>query len=720
MDRLDTRPPAPHVHSEVVEIERHGRVRRDPYRWMKAANWQTVMEDPSQLPDRVRAHLDAENAYMEGVLAPLDGLRKTIFAEMKARLEPREVDVPQPDGPYAYGHRFREGDQHGLYTRYPRGAATWPRNDPAFTREEVLLDADALAAEGGGFFVLGDLVHSPDHAWVAYTLDRKGSERFTVWVKSATAPLAEAREIGVSNAKPGLVWGGDSRTLFWTEIDSNQRPYQVRAKAFDADGPGRLVYRETDPGFFVSVSESDSGRFVEVSAHNHTTTEIWRVKRDTPGGPALCFAPRQEGVEYSLHEHEDSTYILTNLGEDGERAVDFEIRRCRNCASEVGTGDHAQWDPWMPHVPGRLILSLTAYKHFLVSLEREDALPRIRIYDLREAAVPDTQTVVEMSEEAYSLGLDEGLEYDTDTIRYSYSSPTTPASLYAYDMASGERELLKRQTVPSGHDPANYVTRRVTVRARDGAEVPVTLLMRTGTEPDGSHPCLLYGYGSYGITIPASFRTNALSLVDRGFIYAIAHIRGSMAKGYGWYLDGKLARKSNTFDDFVDCARGLIEAGWTSKGRIVAQGGSAGGLLVGAALNRAPELWAGVIAAVPFVDALNTMSDAELPLTPPEWPEWGNPLEDAAAYDAIASWSPYDTVPNAAFPPVLATAGLTDPRVTYWEPAKWVARLREHQQGEAPILLKTNMEAGHQGESGRYDRLKELALEYAFAVAVAG
>jgi len=717
--KLDTSPTPPTALKRRLSTEQLGRSRTDDYAWLKAANWQAVMEDPTRLPADIRSHLEAENAYTKAVTAPIADLSKTIFEEMKSRLEPLEEGIPEPDGPYAYGHRYREGDQHGVYTRYPRDASFWPAADPDRTHEEILLDADALAAGFRGYFDLGDVETSPDHAWVAFTVDRQGSERFAIFVKPASAPLSEAKPIGIVNAKPGLVWARDSRTLFWVVVDENQRPFEVRAKAFDADGDGRLVYREADPGFFVSVSESDSLDWIEISAHNHTTSEIWRVDAHKPDGPPLCFAPRVDGVEYSLHEQGNSTYILTNR--DG--AVDFQIMRCLHCEPEGSNPDAPEWVPFVPHRPGTLILGLSAYKHFLVSLEREDALPRIRIYDMREGSVPpETQQVVSFDEPAFAIGLRDSAEYDTTHIRFSYSSPTTPSSLYAYDMAAknsrGDRTLLKRQSVPAGHNPADYETRRIHITARDGATVPVTLLMRAGTKADGSNPCLLYGYGSYGITIPAGFSTSTLGLVDRGFVYAIAHIRGSMARGYQWYLDGKGAVKTNTFNDYVDAGRALAELGWTSRGKLVAHGGSAGGLLVGAALNQDPDLFAGIVAAVPFVDALNTMSDATLPLTPPEWPEWGNPLEDAGAYDNILSWSPYDNITSGDLPPVLATAGLTDPRVTYWEPAKWVAKLRDHQTGDAPILLKTNMEAGHAGESGRYDRLKERALEYAFAIAV--
>jgi len=703
---LDSSPTPPQTPRERVRIEQLGHVRTDNYAWLKAENWQQVMSDPSQLPKAIHDYLSAENAYTKEVLAPIEPLKDTIFEEMKARLEPREEDIPTPDGGYAYGHRYREGDQHGLYVRYPRDAATWPQNDESRAQETILLDADALAGEAKGFFNLGDVETSPDHSWLAYTVDRKGSERFEIFVKPATAPLSEARSIGITNAKPGLVWAQDSETLFWVEVDENQRPFEVRFKKVDEAGNGHVAYRENNPGFFVSVSESDCFKYIEISAHNHTTSEIWRIDANAPSPEAICFAPREAGVEYSLHDQGGFTYILTNS--DG--AVDFEIRRC----AIGGKTSPENWDTFIAHRPSVLILGLTAFEDYLISLERENALPRIRVYDRRD----NSERTVEMDEEAYSIGLRDGLEYATNEVRFSYSSPTTPSTLYTYNLGTGAREELKRQSVPSGHKSEDYRTRRITITARDGEEIPVTLLYKNGVEQNSTNPCLLYGYGSYGITIPAGFRTSVLSLIDRGFVYAIAHIRGSMAKGYGWYLDGKLEKKANTFNDYVDVARGLCEVGWTTPGKLVAHGGSAGGLLVGAALNQAPELFAGIIAAVPFVDALNTMSDATLPLTPPEWPEWGNPLEDKEAYASIASWSPYDNITERDYPAVLATAGLTDPRVTYWEPAKWVAKLRDHHTGDAPLMLKTNMEAGHQGESGRYDSLKELALEYAFAVSV--
>ena len=687
----------PQAKKSPKQIEQLGRTRVDDYAWMKDENWQAVMHDPAQLSASIRSHLEAENAYTAEVLRDVQGLADDIFEEMKERLEPEESQVPVPDHAFAYYHRYRKGDQHGLFAR----KAIDPVTKDITGAEEILLDADLLSAEQEGFFDLGTFTHSPDHQRVAYTVDRKGAENFEIFVMAIGG---EAKSTGITTSTGGAEWAADSQTLFWAERDENQRPYAVFTQSITHKGAKpHLVYMEQDPGFFVSVDKSDSDAFIEISAHNHTTSEVWLIPSDTPLKKPQCFAPRKSGLEYSLHEQGGYFYILTNAA----GAVDFQIMR-----RKVSDQD-AAWESFVPHTPGSLILGLEAYENHLVWLVRENALPTIVVRDMPSG---EAHTIA-FDEPAYALGLHGGFEYDTPWLRFSYSSPTTPSQIYDYNMDTRERVLRKTQSVPSGHTPEDYVAERLMVSARDGVEVPVTIIRRSDTPVDGTAPLLLYGYGSYGITIPTGFRTGILSLVDRGFVYAIAHIRGGMAKGYQWYLDGKLENKTNTFNDFIDAGRGLCEFGYTSKGRIIAHGGSAGGLLVGAALNQDPALFAGMIAAVPFVDVVNTMSDAALPLTPPEWPEWGNPLEDAAAYDLIAGYSPYDNIVQADYPPMLITGGLTDPRVTYWEPAKWAAKLRGHQDGDAPILLKINMDAGHQGEAGRYDSLKETALEYAFAVA---
>ena len=692
-----TRPPiAP---KRPVRHSRFGHDWTDDYAWLKDADWQRVLREPDTLSPEIRAHLEAENAYTQSVLAPLAELEASLFEEMKGRLEPARSSTKLPDGPWRYFHRFEPGQEHGLYQREPR------EGGPAHT----LVDAEALSQPHEGFFDVGDVSHSPDHAHIAYGLDTKGAENHDVYVVRADGSSAP-RFTGIDTAAGALVWSGDARMLFWVERDANQRPSTVRRKRVFEDGSAATCFEEADPGFFVSVGTSDDDRHIVISAHDHTTSEIHAVPIDAPEVDPVCFAPRRRGVEYSVASQGGAAFVLSN----DRGAVDFAVFR-----SPVPLGersDPAQWTDYIAHQPGRLILGLEAYRGHLVRLERENALPRIVIRDM----ATQQEHSIAMDEPAYSLGLVGGYEYDTTDLFYSYSSPTTPTSVFRYDMASRTRERVRQQVVPSGHDPQDYVTERLYVQARDGQSVPVTLLYKRGLEPDGTHPLLLYGYGSYGITIPADFRTTRLSLVDRGVVYAIAHIRGGMAKGYGWYEAGKLATKTNTFNDYVDVGRALCSLGWTAPGKVIAHGGSAGGLLVGAALNQDPALFGAVIGAVPFVDVLNTMSDGDLPLTPPEWPEWGNPLKDEDAFRTILSYSPYENVRDAAFPPVLATGGLTDPRVTYWEPAKWAAKLREHQQGDAPILLKLNMDAGHQGESGRYASLKETASEYAFALWAVG
>ena len=698
--KLDLSVTAPSVEKRPKKITQHNITRTDDYAWLRADNWRDVMQDPSVLATDIRAMLERENDYYKSVTTPIKPLTHDIFEEMKGRIEPTEADVPTPDGDYAYYHKYREGDQHGLFMRARL-------DDPeklSLSDETVLLDADALAKDYPGFFNLGSTEHSPNHKHLAYSVDSQGAENYEIFVQTLNAGLIKT---GINRSAGSIQWARDNRTLFWIERDDNQRPSYVYAKdIFAPDTKPRLIYKEDDPAFFVSLSESDSGRFIEINVHNHTTSEVWLIPADQPKTAPVCFAPRLDGCEYSLCDDHERFFILTNYKD----AVDFQIMSCPATATA-----REHWRTYEPHTAGRLILSLTLYQNHLVRVERETALPRIVITQLDD----DSSHNIEFSEEAYSLGLMPGLEYETQVMRFSYSSPTTPSQIFDYDMVKRTRILRKTRRVPSGHTPSDYIAARINVAARDGAQIPVTLIYHKHTKLDGTAPCLLYGYGSYGATIPAGFRTSLLSLVDRGFVYAIAHIRGSQAKGYQWYLDGKLEKKTNTFNDFVDVGRTLADKKFTSLGKIVAHGGSAGGLLVGAAVNQAPELFAGLIGDVPFVDVLTTISDDTLPLTPPEWPEWGNPITNKSAYQQIASYSPYDNVSAQDYPAILITAGLTDPRVTYWEPAKWAAKLREHQTRAAPILLKTNMTAGHAGESGRYDALKELAEIYAFAVSVA-
>ncbi|MER2605245.1 MAG: S9 family peptidase [Siculibacillus sp.] len=673
----------------------HGVEIADDYAWLRAENWQEVMRAPAALDAEIRAHLDAENAYTEATTAPLAALRERLIAEMKGRIKQDDSSVPAVDGPFAYGVRWITGAQHPLHVRTPREGGA----------EEILIDGDARA-KGKAYYRLSGVTHSPDHRLAAFGADENGSEYFTLRLREIGA---EGDRDDVIEATSGeAVWANDSEHFFYVRLDENHRPSRVYLhRVGTAASEDRLVYEEADPGFFVGIGKTLSGRFVVISVHDHETSEAHLIPADAPATPPRLVAPRVTAEEYDVEDAGAFLTLLTNTG----GAEDYQI-----VAAPIEAPGRENWRPLVAHEPGRLILSQRAHRDHLVRLERVEGLPRIVVRRFADGA----EHAIAFDEEAYSLGLAGGYEWATTALRFTYSSPTTPSRVYDYDVESRARVLRKEQEVPSGHDPAAYVTRRLQIPTADGETVPVTVLHRRDLVLDGTAPALLYGYGAYGIAIPAAFSTSVLSLVDRGFVHAVAHVRGGKDKGFRWYAMGRREFKTNTFDDFAAAARGLIAHGFTSAGRIVAQGGSAGGMLMGAVANRAGDLFAGIVAEVPFVDVLATMCDATLPLTPPEWPEWGNPIEDEAAFRRIRAYSPYDAIEAKAYPPILALAGLTDPRVTYWEPAKWVAKLRATKTDDAPVLLKTDMDAGHGGAAGRFDRLRDAALVQAFALAVTG
>jgi oligopeptidase B len=571
-----------------------------------------------------------------------------------------------------------------------------PRGEPE--GEQVLLDEEALS-KGKAYFHVGAASHTPDHALYAWAADEQGSEYYTIHCKD----LATGEAVGtpIESAYGDFCFSPDSRWLFWIWRDENARPSKVFRRPARG-GDDVLVYEEHDEGMFLGVGVASDDSHILIHVGNQETTEQWLIPASDPTAMAVVAEPRRVGVRYELDRWTDRWVIRTN--DDG--AVDFKL-----CVSEAAVPAKATWRDWVEHQAGRYITGFSLYAGHMVREERVDALDRLVV-----TARDGEEHVVAFDEEAYALNLEDGYEYATTTTRFVYQSPTTPRQWFDYDLVTRERTHRKAQEIPSGHDPARYVARRLAAKAPDGQEVPITLLMLKDTPRDGSAPVLLYGYGAYGHAMEPSFSIRSLSLVDRGWIWATAHIRGGSDKGWGWFLDGRKEKKPNTFTDFIACAEHLVDEGYATKGRIAAYGGSAGGMLMGAVANMRPDLWGAIIAAVPFVDVLNTMSDTSLPLTPPEWPEWGNPIEDVAAYDLILSYSPYDQVSAQVYPPILATGGLSDPRVTYWEPAKWVAKLREFSAGDAPILLKINMEAGHGGASGRFDFLKEIALDYAFAI----
>ena len=673
----------------------HGITKHDDYKWLKAENWQEVMQDPSLLPQDIRDYLEAENSFTQMQMADTVALQEKLFAEIKGRIKEDDSSVPAPDGKYFYFSSHVVGGQYPRFLRRLKDGGV----------DELLFDGNALA-EGHEYFSFGGIALSPDQKLAAWSYDNKGSEFYELRVRDLSTGLDHADVI--ENTAGGATWAADGKTFFYTTQDESHRPLKTWAHILGtSQSDDLLVYEEKDTGLFTGVGSTFSEKFIVIGINDHDTSEIWLIDADKPNSPPRLMVSRTEKLEADVEDWNDRFFIKTN--KDG--AEDYKI-----VEAPVADPKSANWKDFIPHRPGIFIISMMVLKNWMVRMERENALPRIVIRDMKSGE----EHAIAFDEEAYSLGIGEMREYDTDTLRFTYSSMTTPGQVFDYNLKTRERVLRKTQEIPSGHDASLYKTRRVQARAHDGENIPVTLLYKKSTPLNGTAPLWLYGYGSYGISMPAGFNTNILSLVDRGFVYAIAHIRGGQEKGRYWYKSGKLEHKPNTFKDFISVGQYLIDAKFTSKGKIIAQGGSAGGMLMGAVVNMAPEMFNGIVAEVPFVDVLTTMLDDTLPLTPPEWPEWGNPIESAEAYKTIVSYSPVDNVRAMAYPHLFAIGGLTDPRVTYWEPAKWIARLREFNTGSNLLLMKINMGAGHGGASGRFDRLKEVAEVYAFGLKVAG
>ncbi|WP_424178354.1 S9 family peptidase [Yoonia sp. TsM2_T14_4] len=685
-------PNAPLAGKRPTTATAHGVTLRDDFAWLRADNWQEAMRDPAKLPSDIADYLTAENGYYDAAMADTADLQTALIAEMRGRIKEDDTSVPRKNGAYAYVMRYSEGAEHPVYIRTPRNGGD----------EVVLLNVNAEAA-AHEYFDLGAVAVSPDHGVLAWKADTTGSEFFTLRLRDTTTGQDSATLI----ADVGSVAWANESTLFYVRVDAQHRPNKVFRHTIGSDpADDVLVYEEKDPRYFVGVSRLRSGAYVQIATGMNDENEVWVIPTATPDAQPALIAARTEGLEYEIDHQGDQFVILTNAG----GAVDFKI-----VTAPTATPQRAHWVDRVPYRAGRMVIGLAAYRDWLIWVERENALPRI-CYQGRSGPVQS----IAFDEEAYALGADPSAEYDTDMFRFTYSSPTTPSQFFDFDLSSGDRVLMKQVELPSGHDPADYVTRRIMAPSHDGALVPVTILHHATTKLDGTAPCLLYGYGSYGASMPAGFSANRLSLVDRGFIYAIAHVRGGEEKGRAWYEDAKFGRKVNTFHDFIGAAQSLIDEGYTGRGRIVAQGGSAGGLLVGAVVNMAPDLWAGIIADVPFVDVLTTILDDTLPLTPGEWSQWGNPIESRAAFDDIRAYSPYDNVTAQDYPAMLVTAGVSDPRVTYWEPAKWVAKLRTTKTDDNILLLKTNMTSGHFGKTGRFAALEDAARSYAFAIKAVG
>ena len=674
----DPKPPVaaqrPYSHSH------HGVTIDDPYHWLRDPDYPEV-GDPEIL-----AYLEAENAWFEGAMKPHATLIDTLFAEMKGRIKEDDSSVPVKDGAYIYWRAFEPGAQY----------RKWYRRPAAGGEAQLILDEPALA-DGKEYFRLGAIDISPDDRYLAYAVDDNGSERFTVRIRDLETgqDLADV----IPETLGALVWSGDSRALLYGRVNDNWRVDRVRLHALGSDaGDDRDLYVEPDEGFQTGVGLTQSRRFIVIATGDNVTSEVRLLPIGDPTAPPILISPRQPGREYDVEEHDGTLYIHTNDTHPNFRLVTAPI-------SAPG-----EWTELAPPSADFYLTGVATFADFYVVEGREDGLDQVEIRDY--AGGPARR--IAFPEASYTAGLDENPEYDVQTLRLSYESMVTPDTITDYDLATGTQTVLKVQQIPSGYDATNYTTERLRIPARDGTAIPVSVVYRKDFARDGTEPLHLYAYGAYGHAIAPGFSTNRLSLLDRGFAYAIAHIRGGDDLGQQWYLDGKLEKRTNTFNDFVDVAKGLIAAGFTSAGRISASGGSAGGELMGAIVNSDPGLWGAVVAHVPFVDVLSTMLDESLPLTPGEWPEWGNPIIDKAAFDLIRSYSPYDNVTAQAYPPMLITGGLNDPRVTYWEPAKWTAKLRVTKTDDHVLLLKTNMGAGHGGKSGRFESLREDAEEQAF------
>ncbi|HEU4955977.1 MAG TPA: S9 family peptidase [Gemmatimonadales bacterium] len=660
----------------------HGETRIDEYHWLR------YREDPE-----VIAYLEAENRYTRDVMRHTEGLQECLYQEMRARIKETDLSVPERIDGWLYYTRTEAGGQYPIFCR---------RLDREESDEQVLLDQNLLAA-GHDYFRMGAFEISPDHRLLAYSVDTSGAESFRLVVKDLETGALLDEPIG--NCSPSAAWGNDSRTLFYVQLDSARRPCRLhRHRVGNTPATDVEVHFEADESFFIDVGRTRSRRWLVLDISSHSTSEIRVLEADRPEGEFRTVEPRRHGVEYGLTHHGDRFYLVTN-----DEAPNFRLVS----APELAPG-RENWTPVLPYQPDIKLDSADAFRDHLVLWERHEGLRRIRVLTL---ATGD-QHLVPFPEPVYTVWPYENPEFATTVLRFGYTSMVTPGSVIEYDLAA-RTWLVRKETPVLGYDRSRYRSERIFARAPDGARVPVSLAYRLPFEPDASRPLLLNGYGAYGVSFDPGFSSNLLSLLDRGFVVAIAHVRGGEELGRAWYESGKLLNKRNSFSDFIAVAEHLVREGYAAPDRLAIGGGSAGGLLMGAVTNLRPDLFRAVLAEVPFVDVVNTMLDASLPLTVIEYDEWGNP-NDPEYYEYIRSYSPYDNVQSRDYPNILVTAGLNDPRVAYWEPAKWTARLRARKTDTNRLLLRTNMGAGHGGASGRYDFLREVAFKYAFLMEAMG
>lgn len=675
-------PPVAEVQPHRMEI--HGHVRTDDYYWLRERENPAVIE-----------YLEAENAYTDQMLAHTEALQEELFQEIRGRIKETDESVPYELNGYWYYTRYEEGKEYPIYARRA-GSMDGP--------EEVMLDANQRGA-GHGYYAASGLQVSPGNGLLAFAEDTVGRRIYTLRIRD----LRTGRMLPdvIDNVESNVEWANDDRTLFYLRKDSvTLRPYQVWRHRVGTDpAEDELVYQEDDDTYYTFLSKTKSRQYIMIGVGHTLRTEFRYLDADRPDDEFRVLLAREGQHEYYPDHFGDHFYILTNDG-----APNFRLVR-----SPVSDPSRGSWEEVLPHREDVLLEGIEIFRDHLVVTERQEGLRQLRV----RPWTGDGEHYVAFDEPAYLAYASTNREFDTRTLRFVYTSLVTPSSTYDYDMETRERTLLKRDEVVGGHEPDEYVTERLHATARDGTEVPVSLVYREGTPLDGSAPLLLYAYGSYGSSMDAAFSSARLSLIDRGFVYAIAHIRGGSDMGRQWYEDGKLFNKRNTFTDYIDVAQHLVDRRYTAPERLYGQGGSAGGLLMGAVVNMRPDLFDGIIAGVPFVDVITTMLDASIPLTTFEYDEWGNP-NDPDYYEYMLGYSPYDQVMTRAYPNMLVTTGLHDSQVQYFEPAKWVAKLRAMKTDDNVLLLHTNMEAGHGGASGRFRRYREIALQYAFLLDLAG
>ncbi len=661
-------------------FERHGVTIEDPWNWLRDPGYPNVTDEA------VLAYLEEENAYYEAVMKPLKPLADTLFKEMRGRIKEDDATVPQKDGDWLYWTDHETGGEYRRWWRRPVGGG----------EDQLILDEPALAA-GKEYFSLGGFSVSNNGRWLAYAYDDTGSERFLLKVKDLET--GEHLPDEIPGMLSDIVWTSDDKGFLYGLANEQWRTDNARYHRLGSDPAEDIeLYKEADEGYRVGVGETQSRKWIVVSTGDHVTSEVRLLPADDPLAEPILVAPRKPGREYDVEEHDGMLFIHTNDTHTNFRLVTANLDA------------PGEWQERIAPSPHFYMTGVTTFADFFIVEGREDGLDQIELHRYDGGAGQR----IAFPEASYVASLGDNPEYAMDVLRIGYESMVTPGTVYDYHVATGELEVRKVQVIPSGYDASKYATERLKITARDGTEVPCSIVYPKDFPRDGTGKLYLYAYGAYGYAIPPGFSTARMSFLDRGVAFAIAHIRGGDDLGQQWYLDGKLEKRANTFNDFVDVAKGLIERGFTHKGGIAIAGRSAGGELMGAVVNSDPELWAAVVADVPFVDVLNTMLDDSLPLTPGEWPEWGNPITDAQAFELIRGYSPYDNVRPQAYPPMFISGGLNDPRVTYWEPAKWAAKLRATKTDDNVLLLKTNMGAGHGGKSGRWESLHEAAEENAF------